>query len=102
MTSNSALDSWSSQQCQHLASTGSSASDCTTPNRLEMVEIFLHPSSMNMEDGLVLSSHGELSFSPIKNEQSFLAKMHNWNIMAPFTATRIPNLHCFSSLNGPL
>jgi hypothetical protein len=28
--------------------------------------------------------------------------MYNWNIMAPFTATCILNLRCFSSLYGPL
>lgn len=32
MTSSSAVDSWSSQQWQHLASLGSSASNSTTPN----------------------------------------------------------------------
>ena len=84
--------------------TGSIASNSTTPNRdnrqchQETAEISFHPRSMNTEDGLVLSSRGDLSFIPRKDEQSLLARMHNWNIMAPFTATLILNLHCFSSL----
>ena len=67
-----------------------------------MVEISFHSRSMNTEYGLVLSSRRDLSFTPTKIEQSLLAGMHNWNIMAPFTATHILNLCCFSSLFGPL
>lgn len=68
----------------------------------EIIEISFHPRSMNTEDGLVLSSRRDLSFTLRKNEQSLLASMHSWNVMAPFTATGILNLRCFLSLYGPL
>lgn len=90
-----------------VAATGSIASNSAAPNpensqcHQEAVEISFHPRSMNMEDGIVLSSRGDLSFTPRKNEQSLLARMHNWNIMASFTATCILNLHCFSSSHIP-